>query len=444
MLDPPQWPNRPPLDKVLAQLLAYAGLQGTIATLAGYTTHVDIFGNFHWDSWDMSLALAVMAPVYIMNIAIMLPSYHEWKLPDMKSMQAVHDGKQSSIENGDRAEDDHLLAQQDMTRPENAGISGNNTVAAVEVSSSSSSPVTSAMAPATSNGSISDVADGRGGELSTSSGTSLDLPVEPGTTDGAAQPWYVYAASAVTQNNIVCQLRDAVHLAQGHYIARNPTAAVPPALEGLVILVDCLAGEMLYRAVLLQLLGAWLADRLFEAGADDVITLWGGMGAVSTPVAAQLAAVLVGYVFTTALVGQRMFRSAHSSMWQIPAAGGEAAEQQQDRLQQSRASPSSSASNMASALGRASPRLQNAVVWSHLVQGIRDVTQTTMLGLSFVLTGNLAAPYVASVVNQALFSYLQRRGLERTRQVRQYFASIGSCMQFFALLADSFCPYLWR
>jgi hypothetical protein len=41
------------------------------------------------------------------------------------------------------------------------------------------------------------------------------------------------------------------------------------------------------------------------------------------------------------------------------------------------------------------------------------------LGLAFALTGNLAAPFVAALVSEGLMTVLQRRGQERSRQVRR-------------------------
>lgn len=50
--------------------------------------------------------------------------------------------------------------------------------------------------------------------------------------------------------------------------------------------MECLAGECLYRAVILTGAAAWLADRAFEAGADDV------MYSLVNPLAGPLAALL--------------------------------------------------------------------------------------------------------------------------------------------------------
>ncbi|KAF6259612.1 hypothetical protein COO60DRAFT_997102 [Scenedesmus sp. NREL 46B-D3] len=86
-------PNQPPpsepphsamQEKALAGLLAYTGLMGTIATAVAFCTPgVDLFGGFHWDAADVSLALKLMLPVYGLNLLIMLPNYSSWKLPEV-------------------------------------------------------------------------------------------------------------------------------------------------------------------------------------------------------------------------------------------------------------------------------------------------------------------------------------------------------------------------
>jgi TolA-binding protein len=61
------------------------------------------------------------------------------------------------------------------------------------------------------------------------------------------------------------------------------------------------------------------------------------------------------------------------------------------------------------------PSVADAVALSQLFQGARDVYQLAVLGVSFLLTGNLAAPVVASAVNGAFLSAMARRALERNK-----------------------------
>ncbi len=76
------------------------------------------------------------------------------------------------------------------------------------------------------------------------------------------------------------------------YEQNNPTATLGILSESVVILVSCLADEMLYRAVALTLVALWLRDRMYEAGVvdlDDLLVLpsWGGGGEVDAVDAAK-------------------------------------------------------------------------------------------------------------------------------------------------------------
>ena len=61
------------------------------------------------------------------------------------------------------------------------------------------------------------------------------------------------------------------------------------------------------------------------------------------------------------------------------------------------------------------PNVADAVALSQLLQGSRDVYQLAALGVSFLLTGNLAAPVLASAANGVLLSAMARRALARQR-----------------------------
>ncbi len=72
--------------------------------------------------------------------------------------------------------------------------------------------------------------------------------------------WFTLIASAVA---VAAPLAAA---AQGYYISNNPTARLTPLAEGVVAVVDCAAGEMLYRGVALVWLGAWMEVRGWGSG----------------------------------------------------------------------------------------------------------------------------------------------------------------------------------
>jgi hypothetical protein len=280
------------------------------------------------------------------------------------------------------------------------------------------------------------------------------------------------------------RMRDALYMAQGHYLSINPAVVLPLPLQATVLLVDCLAAELLYRSVALQLAGGWIGDRMVEAGADDVLeSLLAGLPVLPTHASGQLVAVALLSAAWGVVVLRNMQRMARRPQLMLGAQGRQAAgqlltdlqekhrrqqQQQQQQQQQHKDAGSSSSSTGASqpdskapsspkdqqqqqdsasraaadwavaaakaAAGaqqqqqqggptlepqwsRRIPSTLSGLALSQLVQGARDIGQMTALGLSFVLTGNLAAPFTAAVVNQALMSALQKRGLERARQV---------------------------
>jgi hypothetical protein len=65
------------------------------------------------------------------------------------------------------------------------------------------------------------------------------------------------------------------------------------ALEAAIILVEALSGEMLYRAVAITWIAAWITDRLYEGGADDDILLANGATITATD-AGKWGAVVAG------------------------------------------------------------------------------------------------------------------------------------------------------
>ncbi len=67
--------------------------------------------------------------------------------------------------------------------------------------------------------------------------------------------------------------RDALFLAQSHYVNSNPTLRVGPWAELALALVDSLASEMLLRGLLLTCAARWAVDRMAAAGWRDPVDL---------------------------------------------------------------------------------------------------------------------------------------------------------------------------
>jgi hypothetical protein len=432
------------MEQSLAGILAFTGLMGSCATGLAWLCHVDPFGSFHWDLQDMLTGLKFMLPVYLMNIAILLPSYSSWKLPDAETFLArkqamlAATAPQPNVENPEAAASAGQAAAVEHTDAESSGSNRkNDMVGEPNITTSSSRPgLGGAMLPAAAAGPT-----GR---------SVLPAGTEPAT------------------RTFLQGLRDALHLSQGHYLNLNPQAQLPPALELGTLTVECMAAEMLYRAVALQATGGWLLDRWYEAGGDELLlgaslAAGGGAAGVSDVVegvnagalqTAEGAALLLLAAASLVMVGQRMVRTAtrparlrmmmeaQQLQWQkqqerqgqqqqkvlrlhVPPRGVETSQAQQQQQQQQQQGVTQRGipdkvqqQKEPQQWWRLLPTTMNALVWSQGVQGVRDVGQFVGLGLAYVLTGNLAASYAAAVVNQVLMSWLQRRGMVRTKQVR--------------------------
>jgi hypothetical protein len=56
-------------------LTEFGGIYGTLAVAVAYFTHIDPFGNFHYDPNDILLALKMFIPIFIVDAIVMLPDY---------------------------------------------------------------------------------------------------------------------------------------------------------------------------------------------------------------------------------------------------------------------------------------------------------------------------------------------------------------------------------
>lgn len=499
-------PNQPPpselpqsvmQEKALAGLLAYTGLMGTVATaVAFFAPGVDLFGGFHWDAADVSLALKLMLPVYGLNLLIMLPNYSSWKLPEVTAesqaamVEAIAKWSAKKGSKGSSSADASAAAGQHASTTGAGAVASEAPAAdaaAAEPAASQQSAEQSAdvapSAPAAADAALasSSIAVAEAGTAeSTPTPTSSSSTFGGSSSSDSDDSWF----SRQLKSPAVMRARDALYMAQGHYLSLNPAVVLPLPLQATVLLIDCLAAELLYRSVALQLAGGWIGDRIVEAGADDVLdSLLAGMPVLPTHASGQLVTVALLSVASGVLVLRNMRRMARRPQLALGAQGRQAAgqlltdlqdkhrrqqRQQQQQEQQKKTDDSSSSSsaavpepaskvasspddkqqqqdsasraaadwavaaakaaagsqqqqqqggaNMEPQWSRRIPSTLSGLALSQLVQGARDIGQMTALGLSFVLTGNLAAPFAAAVVNQALMAALQKRGLERARQ----------------------------
>ena len=228
-----------------------SGLVGTLAFGAAWATHMSLPSMFHMGNQlpnDLDMAAVIVSPLLALNALIMIPDWNSWKLPKL-------DAKDTDTMAP-------LLPRRDLSTGSLAASSqGRN-------DSPSSEPA-----------------------LSTSASTSSSAPTAlPDKMVPAAQ----WGKSSIDGMAMMKRVKDAMHLAQGHYTANNPTGSLTFANEVAIAAVHSLAAELLYRGVAVSLLGEWLCDRYYEAGADDVINLpaWLHDGNVTTPEAAKWSAAV--------------------------------------------------------------------------------------------------------------------------------------------------------
>jgi len=200
-------------------------------------------------------------------------------------------------------------------------------------------------------------------------------------------------------------LRAGLEAAQTVYAAGNPAARVPLAGELAVVGVASLADEMLFRGVLFTALSRWIADRLFEGGAEGTPALLAALGlGAELPVAewGQWGAVGAGLFLGSLALGGRLLRqaSALQRVRVLTGAGGAA----------------DVAAVAGVPAGEARRRLEAGVrngSWVTGVQGARDLLEFAAASGTFALTGNVAASWAGAAACSAAFSAYQRVGARR-------------------------------
>ncbi|KAG2482331.1 hypothetical protein HYH03_018740 [Edaphochlamys debaryana] len=386
--DPGQGPNpgrSVRLQYWLLLLVQYGGLYGTAAVIIAAIAHVDPFGGLHLDAHDIGLGLALMAPALVWDAVVGLP---DWATRQEEAAAVVR-----------------LFVDPALLRDP----------------SDADSP-----------------AAGAGAQGAPEAAAAGSGPGRPAPAPSPAPPSAVWMAGQ--------RLRMALELMQETSVRNNPGIRLTPLQEGVVILVAVLADEMLYRATLLPLLGRWIRDRAYEAGADETLALgppppwawaWGGphgpgaglpVWVVDTPVAAQWAALGLGVALGVAVfagkawqeatvagrlseVREREREEAAKQLRKQRLMGAHMTEEDLRREEAKRARFDAAQSSLVSSLG-----VQGSLVWS--LEGMREVYQVAASGAAFLLTGNLAAPAAGALAAQVLLSTYQRLGLVRSMKRR--------------------------
>ncbi|GIL65210.1 hypothetical protein Vafri_18997 [Volvox africanus] len=409
-------------ERTLASLAAYTGLVGTTALVLGKLIGVDLWAQFDWASLDdLMLAVEVSIPLQLINAALLLPSYSSPKqLPDFGNLQTLEANLKSERERQEKGKTPAPPAS--SPSPSGAGVEDAPGAIAAAVMTSTAEPPPAAAA-------------------------STTTPMVPAGLWGRSREGGALKDKQTGEDGLT-SLRSALHLAQGNYISNNPTARLTPAAEAAFSFLDTAASEMLYRGVALTWLASWLQDRVYEAGMDEILTyeLPAAAATLGLPSARDALATLgvYGACECAVAVGVAAFVA-----WLAAARSRRAIQRLETFMKSSSAASSTARRSGESAAGagagakasgegegsggaaRAAAQVMfgpggpsvgisgAAAVMQRAatVQGVRDAIQVLLLNGIFIASGgNLAASYTASVINQLLFSVMQRRGVNRMRE----------------------------
>lgn len=247
-------------------------------------------------------------------------------------------------------------------------------------------------------------AEGEGGEAGGAGGKQGWVEVERTIPIRAEQPPFLAA----------------LYRTQLEKATDNVGRVLPYPLELVLLFVWHLAEEMLYRAVVLTWAVGWTIDRLYEAGADETVDLLGSQ--LATPQAgAVLAAVGCTTVSLALLVQRALFPVRLIAKAEEELAASEAKEAEREAAQRRIAGLAGGGLPARGEQGKEKERrrmrrvlekVKSGLVrqrkWTTAIEGSRDVVEWAAYSTSFLLTGNLLAPYVTACSADLLFSGYQR------------------------------------
>ncbi|KAL4457963.1 hypothetical protein ABPG75_012828 [Micractinium tetrahymenae] len=200
----------------------------------------------------------------------------------------------------------------------------------------------------------------------------------------------------------------------------NVGRVLPYPLELVLLFTWHLAEEMLYRAVVLTWAVGWTIDRLYEAGADETVHLL-GMQLATPQAGALLAAVGCATVSLALLVQRALFpvRLIAKAEEELVASEAKEAEREAARERivglaggglpgKGKQSKEKERRRMRRVLEKVKTGLVRQRKWTTAIEGSRDVVEWAAYSTSFLLTGNLLAPYVTACSADLLFSGYQR------------------------------------
>lgn len=375
----------------LGQALPFTlGIPGSIAVLAGYYLHIDPYGHLHWSTPDALTGLACAVPVALTDACLLLPD-----ISDKKSALTFVSKKNDSSADASRHNE---------SRPQ----ASSSTSTATESQQGDQKAASAEQIVALSTALLQ-----LGSEQQTATKAEVSKPADQAdkkeqssndTRPSLARHTDEKQAGSSSQAGLLdmlgkpkpLSLQGAISSWQRETVTANPWLQSMPVTEGVSIVLRQLPWMMLSRGILQSGLAGWLTDRFYQAGADDVMTLVGSQP-IPTSEAAQWTAlaVMVGLYTGAALYtpqGRIRLIDARSRQKQ-PVMG-------KDRLE------------LAKKKERIMKQIQQTVAQRQQAQSaitcVRLAAANIAYGSSYILTGNLLAPYISSVTCKALFSFEQR------------------------------------
>lgn len=404
------------------------GAVGSAALILGTILNVDAFGGLHWDAHDALIGLACITPVMLADVVVMVPDYSaprykktirvaKYSPAERRRMRAAA-ARVVSAESSDELEGASGAAIQE----ELDLLSAIAAQAEAEKALQAAPPKPSQPAPA----------------------AVVEVPDEE-----------LYVEREITLRKPQQPLAAALHRVQQTNIFENPGRGMTPWGEALTIVTSHLTEEMLKRAVVLTALSNWLVDRMYEADivqVDDLVHFRGSVAVLPHDVAAwgvvaggAVAVVLftlrkvlvqpdIGFVVPPGEDGTQLLRTSEdaratllerlrgvvqragdvTSRSNVPTTKVDAAVQDGKEAADDDDTPKAAVfqQRLRSKAEKVLDDVRQRAMYSAGIEGGRRVLEWVGLSTAFVLTGNLVAPVVGSIVADAVFSLYQRTKLK--------------------------------
>jgi len=363
----------------------YPAIRGTFAVAIGYLAHIEPLGTLQWNRHDALLGLLFAIPIALVDAFVMLPS---WDPPQTTRTMRMMVPKEMA---------DKLAAKR-------GGV-----VKSLRPTSSTF------QAPGSSTKILSSSEDAAVRQESTTA-TATAVQEPPSTPSSGSQD----GMSAETLDEAMIEMerivlvrgdqhpfRDALYRDQRERVLNNVGRVLSPPAETVLLLLVHISEEMLYRGIILTLAVKWTTDRMYEAGADDVVKVFGGLE-VATPTASSILAATgitfaaVGLLVQRELFPLRLLKAAREKFQEGKKEGGH------DGGGHEIDAPVEQQAKMAEMLERVRRTVIEQQRWGATVTAVLEFVQWSTLSASYLVTGNILAPMVGSAAVDAVFSVYQR------------------------------------